>query len=121
MARETANSKRNLGGVVMGNSPPLSRSRFGRNREVLSDSFEAASRLGDGDTRETSGSSFEEIDAGMLPPASEKTAQPPLGLVAVKMQYSHKLGTVSEAYLNTLLQNLSKVYTYCIHVELYRL
>jgi len=93
----------------MGNSPTLSRSRFGRNKEVLSDSFEAASRLGDGETRESSGTSFEEIDAGMLP-ASDRTPQPPLGQVAVKMQYSHRLGTVSETHLNILLQNLSKVH-----------
>ena len=60
---------------------------------------------------ETVRRSFEEAEAAAsagLKFDRYASAQP-LGLIAVKMQYSHKLGSISESYLDTLLKNLSKV------------
>ena len=91
--------------ITMGNSQ-------GRRRAESKPGKKSGGHDRSGKESETVGKSFEEAEAATSAglKLDRRASAQPLGLIAVKMQYSHKLGSISESYLDTLLNNLSKVY-----------
>ena len=87
-----------------------------RHREATShlvgNGKDAKKSAGDSDSNR---SSFLYVDAESATPGSLEQvdavgdARPPQGMVAVTMQYSHRLGQVSEGSLQNLLKRLSDV------------